>query len=38
MLTDSRFWIGVAVGMVGVYVYHRVKGIPSNAPGSFQAA
>jgi hypothetical protein len=22
MLSDSRFWMGVAVGVVGVYVWH----------------
>lgn len=23
MIRDQRFWIGVAVGVAGVYVYHR---------------
>ena len=28
MLSDGRFWFGVLVGVGGVYVYHRVKGLP----------
>lgn len=23
MLTDSRFWVGVAIGVGGVWAYHR---------------
>lgn len=38
MLGDSRFWLGILVGVGGVYVYHRWKGIPSNAPGSMRGA
>ena len=38
MLTDHRFWAGIIVGVVGVYAYHRWKGIPSNAPGSNKSA
>jgi hypothetical protein len=28
MLTDSRFWLGVGFGLIGVYAYHRFVGIP----------
>jgi hypothetical protein len=38
MLSDTRFWIGVAAGLGGLYLYHRIKGVPSNAPGSNQSA
>ena len=38
MLSDSRFWVGVLVGWGSIYLYHRVKGIPSNAPGSNRSA
>jgi hypothetical protein len=38
MLSDTRFWAGVAAGLIGLYVYHRVKGVPSNAPGSNKGA
>lgn len=26
MLSDHKFWMGVVVGAVGVYVYHMYKG------------
>lgn len=33
MLTDSRFWIGVAVGVVGVAAFHRwAKPMPTTKP------
>jgi|GEM_PF-6660799 hypothetical protein len=38
MLSDHRFWLGVAFGLGGLYVYHRIKGVPSNAPGSNRSA
>jgi hypothetical protein len=38
MLSDSRFWFGVVAGLAGLYVYHRIKGVPSNAPGSNKSA
>jgi hypothetical protein len=30
--------VGFVFGVAAVYVYHRVKGIPSNAPGSNKSA
>ncbi len=33
MLSNGNFWMGVAVGMIGVYAYHRVKGLPGKAGG-----
>ena len=38
MFTDRRFWFGVAFGLGGLYLFHRVKGVPSNAPGSNKSA
>ena len=38
MLTDKRLWLGVLLGVGGVYVYHRIVGIPSNAPKSNKSA
>ena len=38
MLREKGFWTGLVVGVLGVYVFHRVKGIPSNAPGSNRSA
>jgi hypothetical protein len=38
MLSDSRFWFGVVAGLGGLYLYHRIKGVPSNAPGSNKSA
>lgn len=32
MLTSGRFWIGVGVGVIGVYAVHRwIKPMPSSA-------
>jgi hypothetical protein len=28
MFTDKRFWFGVVTGLVGLYVYHKVVGVP----------
>lgn len=32
VLTDTRFLMGVGAGLLGLYVYHRIKGVPTNAP------
>lgn len=34
MLRSKEFYVGIVVGFVVVYAYHRFVGIPSNAPGS----
>ena len=33
MLSDHRFWLGVVVGAGVFYLFHRVKGVPTNAGG-----
>lgn len=37
-MIDRRFIMGLVIGVTAVYLYHRVKGIPSNAPGSMRGA
>lgn len=32
MFTSKEFLLGVLAGFAITYAYHRVKGIPSNAP------
>lgn len=32
MLKDHAFWFGIGTGFVITYLYHRIAGIPSNAP------
>lgn len=32
-MRSGQFWMGVAVGVIGVYAYHRVKGLPGKAGG-----
>ncbi len=29
MLRSGNFWVGVMVGVGGVYVYHRYRGLPA---------
>jgi len=32
MLRSHEFWLGVVAGLVGLYIYHRVAGVNTNAP------
>lgn len=37
-MLDRNFFFGLIVGLAAVYVYHRVRGIPTNAPGGYKGA